>query len=342
MIDRRPALIARCTGTSDVIAAIGFARSEGLDGRCARRRAQRGRKRDLRRRPRDRSLADEGRAGRRRRPHGPRAGRPHVGRARRRDTGLRSRDDRRARDHHRDRRLHARRRHRLDDAQTRTRMRQPDLGRPGHGRRADGARERERERRSCCGGCAAAAATSASSPSSSTACTRSRRCSADSSRGRRRPAGTCSGSGATGSRHARMSCARWRPSCTRRPSRSSHPRWSGTPIFAIACCHLDPEGSAEDDLRPLRDLGPAVDVLGPMPYTAIQGMFDAGAPRGSRNYWRSGYVNDAHRRGDRGDHRRLRRSPRATRTAPRPPDGRGDEPRAAPGRRRSATVTPGS
>src|SRR5436305_4338348 len=30
MIDRRPALIARCTGTSDVIAAIRFARSEGL------------------------------------------------------------------------------------------------------------------------------------------------------------------------------------------------------------------------------------------------------------------------------------------------------------------------
>src|SRR5205807_4209611 len=31
MIDRRPSLIARCNGTSDVIAAIGFARSEGLD-----------------------------------------------------------------------------------------------------------------------------------------------------------------------------------------------------------------------------------------------------------------------------------------------------------------------
>jgi FAD/FMN-containing dehydrogenase len=66
----------------------------------------------------------------------------------------------------------------------------------------------------------------------------------------------------------------------------------GQPIFAIACCHLDPEGSAEDDLHPLRDLQPAVDVLGPMPYTAIQGMFDAGTPRGSRNYWRSGYLQE--------------------------------------------------
>jgi len=70
------------------------------------------------------------------------------------------------------------------------------------------------------------------------------------------------------------------------------PELVGQRIFGIACCHLDPEGSAEDDLRPLRDLQPAVDVLGPMPYAAIQGMFDAGSPRGSRNYWRSGYVQE--------------------------------------------------
>ncbi|TJV43188.1 MAG: FAD-dependent oxidoreductase, partial [Mesorhizobium sp.] len=30
MIDRRPALIARCTGTADVIACVNFARAEGL------------------------------------------------------------------------------------------------------------------------------------------------------------------------------------------------------------------------------------------------------------------------------------------------------------------------
>jgi FAD/FMN-containing dehydrogenase len=70
------------------------------------------------------------------------------------------------------------------------------------------------------------------------------------------------------------------------------PEVVGKPILAIACCHLDPEGSAEGDLRPLRDLEPAVDVLGPMPYAAIQGMFDGGSPRGSRNYWRSGYLQE--------------------------------------------------
>jgi FAD/FMN-containing dehydrogenase len=68
------------------------------------------------------------------------------------------------------------------------------------------------------------------------------------------------------------------------------PEVVGHPIVAIVCCHLDPEGSAEDDVQALRSLEPALDVLGPMPYTAIQGLFDAGAPRGSRNYWRSGYL----------------------------------------------------
>jgi FAD/FMN-containing dehydrogenase len=68
------------------------------------------------------------------------------------------------------------------------------------------------------------------------------------------------------------------------------PEVVGSPIFGIACFHLGPEGRAEEDLRPLRDLGPALDVLGLMPYQAVQGMFDAGAPRGSRNYWRSGYL----------------------------------------------------
>jgi hypothetical protein len=66
----------------------------------------------------------------------------------------------------------------------------------------------------------------------------------------------------------------------------------GTPIFALACFHTDPEGSAETDLRGLRAQGPALDIVGPMPYAAIQGMFDAGAPHGSRNYWRSGYVDE--------------------------------------------------
>lgn len=70
------------------------------------------------------------------------------------------------------------------------------------------------------------------------------------------------------------------------------PEVVGAPILGLACFHLDLEGSAEADLQPLRDLNPAVDVIGPMPYLAIQGIFDASAPRGSRNYWRSSYIDE--------------------------------------------------
>ncbi len=61
MIDKRPALIARCATTSDVVRAVNFARDNGRPPRRARRRAQHRRQRLVRRRPRDRPVADEGR-----------------------------------------------------------------------------------------------------------------------------------------------------------------------------------------------------------------------------------------------------------------------------------------
>jgi FAD binding domain/Berberine and berberine like len=60
-------------------------------------------------------------------------------------------------------------------------------------------------------------------------------------------------------------------------------------IVGCWCGDLD-EGAAA--IEPLRQLGPSTDVFGPMPYTALQGMLDAGAPRGLRNYFRGGYVSD--------------------------------------------------
>ena len=47
---RRPALVVRCTGAADVIAAVGFARSNDLADRRPRRRPQHRRLLDLRRR----------------------------------------------------------------------------------------------------------------------------------------------------------------------------------------------------------------------------------------------------------------------------------------------------
>jgi FAD/FMN-containing dehydrogenase len=66
----------------------------------------------------------------------------------------------------------------------------------------------------------------------------------------------------------------------------------GTPMLALGCFHLDAGTRGANDLQPLRALEPAIDVVGPMPYAAIQTMFDAGAPHGSRNYWRSAYCDE--------------------------------------------------
>jgi FAD/FMN-containing dehydrogenase len=55
------------------------------------------------------------------------------------------------------------------------------------------------------------------------------------------------------------------------------------------CGNLDAGTAA---IAPFRALGPAVDVFGPMPYVALQGLLDAGAPKGLRNYFRSGFLDD--------------------------------------------------
>ena len=70
------------------------------------------------------------------------------------------------------------------------------------------------------------------------------------------------------------------------------PELTGAKAVAILGCWCgDPDAGAAA-LAPLRQLGPAADVFGPMPYTALQGMLDGGAPYGVRNYFRGGYAAD--------------------------------------------------
>ena len=51
----------------------------------------------------------------------------------------------------------------------------------------------------------------------------------------------------------------------------------------------DPEEGA-GAVQPLKDLGPEVDLIQPMPYTAFQAILDPSAPKGLRNYWRGEYL----------------------------------------------------
>jgi FAD/FMN-containing dehydrogenase len=65
----------------------------------------------------------------------------------------------------------------------------------------------------------------------------------------------------------------------------------GTPAAASMACYNGPVAEGERVIRPMRDLGTALmDAIQPMPYKTIQTLFDAGAPHGMLNYWRSHFL----------------------------------------------------
>jgi FAD/FMN-containing dehydrogenase len=70
------------------------------------------------------------------------------------------------------------------------------------------------------------------------------------------------------------------------------PELAGQKIVALVGCWCGDLPAGAEALAPLRALGPAVDLFGPMPYPALQGMLDGGAPAGLRNYFRGGFVAD--------------------------------------------------
>jgi hypothetical protein len=65
----------------------------------------------------------------------------------------------------------------------------------------------------------------------------------------------------------------------------------GRPVVAVALCHAGPVEEGEAAVRPLRTFGPPiVDMVAPMPYTAVQRLIDPGSPAGLRNYFASDYL----------------------------------------------------
>jgi FAD/FMN-containing dehydrogenase len=67
----------------------------------------------------------------------------------------------------------------------------------------------------------------------------------------------------------------------------------GAPMSAIFACYAGPLATGEAVLRPVREFGPPVaDLIAPMPYTAIQKTFDAGEPPGLLNYWKSSFLRE--------------------------------------------------
>jgi FAD/FMN-containing dehydrogenase/pimeloyl-ACP methyl ester carboxylesterase len=65
----------------------------------------------------------------------------------------------------------------------------------------------------------------------------------------------------------------------------------GQPVVGMIVCYAGPLEQGEEALRPLREFGPpALDLVGPMPYTAVQRLIDPGYPAGMRNYWTGDFL----------------------------------------------------
>lgn len=67
----------------------------------------------------------------------------------------------------------------------------------------------------------------------------------------------------------------------------------GTQMIIVAACYIGEQEEGEKVLKPLRDFTPAaIDVIGLIPYVALQAMLDSSAPKGIHSYWRTQYLNE--------------------------------------------------
>jgi FAD/FMN-containing dehydrogenase len=69
------------------------------------------------------------------------------------------------------------------------------------------------------------------------------------------------------------------------------PDGSGAKLAAMVTCHCGPLAAGGKATLPLKQFGsPIVDTVGPMSYCDLNGMLDAGYPKGAFNYWKSTFL----------------------------------------------------
>jgi FAD/FMN-containing dehydrogenase len=69
------------------------------------------------------------------------------------------------------------------------------------------------------------------------------------------------------------------------------PDGSGAKLAAILLCHCGPLDDGERAAQPIKGFGvPVLDGVGAMPYCQVNMMLDAAAPRGALNYWKSNFL----------------------------------------------------
>ncbi len=65
----------------------------------------------------------------------------------------------------------------------------------------------------------------------------------------------------------------------------------GQPAAGVIICYAGPVEDAEEAMRPLTEFGPpAIAMVGPMPYVAVQKLIEPGSPAGMRNYWNADFL----------------------------------------------------
>jgi len=67
--------------------------------------------------------------------------------------------------------------------------------------------------------------------------------------------------------------------------------WHGKPLIGLVACYAGSLEDGEKAVAPLRELGdPVADLMGPLPYTALQGLLDPLWPQGKNAYMKAGYL----------------------------------------------------
>ena len=67
----------------------------------------------------------------------------------------------------------------------------------------------------------------------------------------------------------------------------------GRDALGVFICHIGPLDEAEEEVRPLRRHGkPLADLIRPMPFLELQKQLDASNPEGLQNYWKAQYLDE--------------------------------------------------
>jgi FAD/FMN-containing dehydrogenase len=67
----------------------------------------------------------------------------------------------------------------------------------------------------------------------------------------------------------------------------------GQPVVGIGVCYAGSVENGQQAVRPLKEFGsPLADLIAPKPYTTHQTMLDAASPSGRRYYWKSEYLSE--------------------------------------------------